>query len=130
MHKQNHPPDKEKNKGGRPMKTYPRNIVIRMACSKMEEGIIEEKVKMLNTTKSEFLRELALNGKIVSRRKALPAEVLSFNGPLNHIAANLNQLTKKHNQEFPFTAMEIAEINFLIKEIFSLTQSIKTYINS
>jgi hypothetical protein len=58
----------------------------------------------------------------------LPAEVLQLLGNLNHIAANLNQIAKKRNQEDHLNALERAELNWLKDEIKRLVEEIKTYL--
>jgi len=88
---------KLKNKGGRPVKAVKKSRVLTLKCSNYERIIIQAKAKKVNLTLSEYLREMALSGKVKLQGKALPKEVLEMTGTLNHMAANLNQLAKKSN---------------------------------
>ena len=88
---------KLKNKGGRPIKAIKKSRVLTLKCSNYERMIIQAKAKKVNLTLSEYLREMALSGKVTLQGKALPKEVLEMTGTLNHMAANLNQLAKKSN---------------------------------
>jgi hypothetical protein len=88
---------KLKNKGGRPVKIVKKSRVLTLKCSNYERMIIQAKAKKVNLTLSEYLREMALSGKVNFVGKALPKEVLELTGTLNHMAANLNQLAKKSN---------------------------------
>lgn len=88
---------KLKNKGGRPVKAVKKSRVLTLKCSNYERMIIQAKAKKVNLTLSEYLREMALSGKVNLQGKALPKEVLEMTGTLNHMAANLNQLAKKSN---------------------------------
>ena len=89
--------NKLKNKGGRPVKAIKKSRVLTLKCSNYERMIIQAKAKKVNLTLSEYLREMALSGKVSLQGKALPKEVLEMTGTLNHMAANLNQLAKKSN---------------------------------
>ena len=71
--------------------------MLTLKCSNYERMIIQAKAKKVNLTLSEYLREMALSGKVSLQGKALPKEVLEMTGTLNHMAANLNQLAKKSN---------------------------------
>ena len=88
---------KLKNKGGRPIKAIKKSRVLTLKCSNYERMIIQAKAKKVNLTLSEYLREMALSGKVNLLGKALSKEVLELTGTLNHMAANLNQLAKKSN---------------------------------
>jgi hypothetical protein len=88
---------KQKNKGGRPIKAVKKSRVLTLKCSNYERMIITAKAKKLDLTTSQYLREMALSGKVNFQGKALPKEVLELTGTLNHMAANLNQLAKKSN---------------------------------
>jgi hypothetical protein len=88
---------KLKNKGGRPVKAVKKSRVLTLKCSNYERMIIQAKARKVNLTISEYLREMALSGKVNLQGKALPKEVLEMTGTINHMAANLNQLAKKSN---------------------------------
>src|ERR1700761_5590220 len=86
-----------RNKGGRPKKAIKKDQILAVKCSLFERRAIEVRAKSVNLTISEYLREMALTGKIDIYDKALPKEVLAMSGTLNHMAANLNQIAKKRN---------------------------------
>jgi len=84
-------------KGGRPKKVVKRNQPLTVKCNIIERKVIERKAKQAGLTVSEYLRTIGLAGKIDRREKLIPEEILEYKGTLNHIAANINQITKKAN---------------------------------
>lgn len=114
-------PDK-KNKGGRPAKVIKRNKLLGVKCSIIEKKVIELKAKNSGLTVSEFLRELGLTGKIDMRKIALSKEILQFIGTLHHLAANMNQVAKKRNQNDELNAIERARLQqdcLVVKQLAS-----------
>ena len=114
-----------RNKGGRPKKETKRDLVISMKCSSQERRIIEERSQALQLSVSEYLRELGLTGKIVSRNKALPREVLLLTATLNHLAANINQIAKKRNGMDELNILERANLKVQSLELKELAATIK-----
>jgi len=117
-----------KNKGGRPKKVVKRDQQLAVMCTLLERKVIEYKAKIGNFSVSEFLRDLALSGQCVRKNKALPKEVLQFNGMLNHLAANINQIAKKRNRNDELNALERAQLNVLSNEVKQLAIAIKNYL--
>lgn len=117
-------PDK-KNKGGRPVKAIKRNKLLGVKCSIIEKKVIELKAKNSGLTVSEFLRELGLTGKIDMRKMALSKEILQFTGTLNHLAANMNQVAKKRNQNDELNAIERARLQQDCQLVKQLASDIK-----
>ena len=78
-----------RKKGGRPKKAIKKDQILAVKCSQYERRAIEVRAKSANLSVSEYLRQMALTGKIDRREKVLPKEVLAFTGTLNHTAANL-----------------------------------------
>jgi transcription termination factor NusB len=115
-----------RNKGGRPKKETKRDLVISMKCSSQERRIIEERSQSLQLSVSEYLRELGLTGKIASRNKALPREVLLLTATLNHLAANINQIAKKRNGMDELNTLERANLRVQSLELKELAATIKT----
>lgn len=96
-------------------------------CTLSERKQIEEKAVGANLSISEFLRVLALHGKVDNRIKVLPKEVLLFTATLNHLAANINQIAKQANQFGFLNPMEKEEFILLADEIKKLATNIKLY---
>ena len=71
---------------------------------------------------------MGLNGKIDMQKKVLPKEVLLFTANLNHLAANMNQVAKKRNQNDELNALERAELQHLSGTLKQLASEIKTYL--
>lgn len=113
------------NKGGRPPKAIKRNQLLAVKCTLSEKETVEQKARTLQITVSEYLREMALSGKISSRNKALPREVLTLTGTLNHVAANLNQIAKRLNMRADFDALERSELKLQVQQLKELTNQIK-----
>ena len=117
-----------KNKGGRPRKVIKKDKLIPVKCSAYERRVIVAKAKSADVSTSEYMREIALNGKIDRREKALPPEVLQLTAMLNHIAANLNQIAKKRNGIEELTAHERANLKIQSAELKQLAVNIKLHL--
>ena len=118
----------KKAKGGRPKKELKKDQLLGVKCSITERKIIAEKATMTNLTVSEYLREMGLTGKIDSRQKLLPPEVLELTGTLNHLAANLNQIAKKRNSNEQLDAFERAGLELQSQELKRLSAAIRNYL--
>ena len=119
-----------RNKGGRPLKSVKRNRTMTFKCSGYERMIIQAKAKKVQRTTSEYLREITLTGKIETKEKLIPREVLELTGTLNHMAANLNQLAKKRNTlTEDLTAMDRLTLKWQSDELKELAKKIKSYIS-
>lgn len=117
-----------KSKGGRPVKPVKRNKLLGVKCTSVEAFIIQAKAEELQLSVSEYLRKRGIDGKIDIQKKALPKEVLSLIGTLNHMAANLNQIAKKRNSFDELNALERAELQHLAKEFKQRVTDIKMYL--
>ena len=117
-----------KNKGGRPKKAVKKDQLLAVKCSLFERRAIEARAKSNNLNTSEYLREIALTGKIDRREKALPKEVLELTGTLNHMAANLNQIAKKRNGMEELNALDRATLKVQSGELKGITAQIKTFL--
>lgn len=119
----------KKNRGGRPKKAIKRDQLVAIKCTLYERTIIGSKAKKANLTVSEYLREIAIAGKIDCRNKALPKEILSFAGVLNHMAANLNQIAKKRNRNDELSPLERAELKVQSGQVKDLAVQIKNFMS-
>ena len=97
---------KIKHKGGRPKKLARREINKGIRFTKAEYYIVKQKASKAGTKICFYIREMALNGEIISR---LNEEERLFVRQLIGIANNLNQLTKKGHQEGLLTAVLMFE---------------------
>jgi hypothetical protein len=118
----------KKNRGGRPKKVVKRDQLLAIKCTLFERKTIEAKAKNANLTVSEYLREIGLTTKIDYRNKALPKEILSFTGVLNHMAANLNQIAKKRNSNDELNPLERAELKIQSGQVKDLAAQIKNFL--
>lgn len=117
----------KRNKGGRPKKAIKQNYFIGIKCSLIEKTYLKRKAKTAGLSLSEFIREAALKGQAVSQVKLIPQEILQFTATLNHLAANINQLAKKSNQNYFLDEAEKALLRMLPEEVKQLATSIKNY---
>ncbi len=117
-----------KNKGGRPKKDIKRDQQLAIMCTMAERKIIEGKAKSASVSVSEFLRTIALDGQPDRKIKTLPKEVLLFTATLNHLAANMNQVAKKRNQNDELNAIERAGLTVLSTDIKKLAIEIKNFL--
>jgi hypothetical protein len=115
-------------KGGRPKKVVKRDQLLAVKCTLLERTAIEYKAKSVGLTKSEYLRTMAMTGKIDRLTKVLPKEVLQLSGTLNHLAANMNQVAKKLNSNEFLTSLDRAGLEVDALTIKKLAQDIKTYL--
>jgi hypothetical protein len=116
------------NKGGRPLKADKRSHQLAVMCTTDERKQIEAKAMAANTSVSEFLRKIALLGQVDRKIKVLPQEILLFTATLNHLAANMNQIAKKRNQNDELNAIERASLDNLSLQIKKLATDIKNYL--
>jgi len=117
-----------RKKGGRPKKAVRKDQILALKCSLFERRAIEARAKSTNLTVSEYLREMALTGKIDIRQKAFPKEILALSGTFNHIAANLNQIAKKRNSGEELNALERADLKVQSGQMKALASEVKSYL--
>jgi len=117
-----------RNKGGRPKKAVKKDQILAVKCSLFERRAIEARAKSTNLTVSEYLREMALTGKIDIRQKTFPKQVLALSGTFNHIAANLNQIAKTRNSGEVLNAFERADLKVQSGEMKALASQVKSYL--
>ena len=117
-----------KKKGGRPQKAVKKDQLLAVKCTRSERFIIESKAKSANLNVSEYLREIAMTGKIDRQGKALPREVLNFTATLNHMAANFNQIARKRNGKEELSLIERTSLRIQSVQIKELAIQIKSYL--
>jgi len=114
-------------KGGRPRKPDKRDQQLAVMCTRTEREIIESKAGNLFISVSQFLREAGIKAEVVMRVKQIPREILLLTGTLNHLAANLNQIARKRNQNDELNALERAQLQSLRTELARIAATIKLY---
>lgn len=87
---------------GRPVKSVRKEIRTTIRFTRPEYFVIKEKAVKAGIKPSVYLRQLGINGGIISR---LTAEERQFVRPLIGMANNLNQLAKACHQEGVLRAM-------------------------
>ena len=97
---------KIKHKGGGPKKVVRREIIKGIRFTKAEYYVIKQKASKAGIKVCFYIREMALQGKIISR---LEEEERLFVRQLIGMANNLNQLTKKGHQEGLLTSVLMFE---------------------
>ena len=118
-----------KSKDGRPKKAIKRDQLMAIKCTLYERKVIEARARSVNLSISEYLRETGLTGKIDSRNKALPKEVLNFTTTLNHMGANLNQIAKKRNGTDELSPLERAELKVQSGRLKEIAVEVKVILN-
>lgn len=78
---------------GKKYKYRSRSIQIIFFVNKRERALIEKRAKSFNSL-SEYLRDIAMKGKIVER---VPSINLNHYTELNRIGNNINQMTRRLN---------------------------------
>jgi hypothetical protein len=118
----------KRNKGGRPKKAIKKDQILALKCTLFERRSIEARAKSTGLTVSEYLREIALTGKIDMRKKSLPKEVLLLTGRINHTAANLNQIAKKRNSGEDLNPIDRANLRVQSDDLKEVAIIIKTFL--
>ena len=111
--------EKKKNKGGRPAKKLKRDSKMGFNATLVERTVIQAKAKQSGLKAADYLRDLALRGKL---RQVPTAEELQLFRDLSGVANNLNQLTKEAHQQnlsalVPKVLRTLDEIHHLIKHL-------------
>lgn len=119
-----------RKRGGRPPKAVRKDQLLAFKCSLLERKIIETKAKNAQLSVSEYIREMAITGKINMGNRTIPKEILRFTGTLNHLAANLNQVAKKRNRYDVLSFIERAALQVQSEEIKALAKQIKQVLNT
>jgi len=86
----------KKNKGGRPVKKIKREYSIGFYASLKEKTIIQEKSSKAGARVADYVRELAVNGKV--RKRDTPEQIQLYKD-IRGAVNNLNQLTKEAHKE-------------------------------
>ena len=120
--------DHFKNKGGRPPKAVKKDQLLGVKCTLIERRAIQAKAKSAGLSVSEYLCKIGLTGRVDTRQKALPKQVLRFFGDMHHTAANINQIAKKRNQLDELNAFDRATLKELVPIIKEGVQIIKLYL--
>lgn len=108
-----------KQKGGRPKKAITKNIRAAVRFSATEYFIIKEKAKFAGLRPSEFLRQTAIQAKVIPR---ITKEDLQLLRQLAGLSTNINQVAKACHKEGLFQAMRYFEqyqsaIDAIIKQL-------------
>lgn len=88
------------------MKQVKREIIKGIRFTKVEYYVVKQKASKSGNGITDYIRQMALNGKIISR---LNEEERQFVRQLIGVANNINQLTKKGHQEGFLTAVLMFE---------------------
>ncbi len=117
-----------RSKGGRPKKAIKQKEFIGITCTMLEKTYLLQKAKETGLRLSEIIREAALKGQAVRQIKLIPKEILQFTAMLNHLAANINQIAKKCNQNYDLDEAEKVLLSTLPTDIKLLAQNIKNHL--
>lgn len=90
--------EKTKKKPGRPKSPVPSIRIVGVRLTSIQFKLIEAYANKSEMTISEYMRSMALNGKIELYKRSFPKEAIALIGTFNHIAANLNSLAHRNNR--------------------------------
>ncbi len=96
----------KKKKAGRPAKTIKKEIRACVRFTRYEYFIIKEKAAEAGVNASVYIRQTAINGKIIPR---LSEDELHFVRQLAGMSSNMNQVAKVCHREGLFEAMQYFE---------------------
>lgn len=97
---------KKKGRGGRPEQTIKRDIRLTVRLTKKEHFILLGRAGQAALTPSEYIRQLAIKGKVISR---LTAEQMQLVRQLAGLSNNINQVARICHRESLFEAMKYFE---------------------
>jgi hypothetical protein len=118
----------KKRSGGRPKKLVKRDQLLGVKCTLLERTSIAQKAKSLALSVSDFLRTTALaNPGDAAPKKVLPKEVLEIKATLNHTAANINQISRRHNHGDALSHLDRARLMALQDEVRNVIVIITKY---
>ena len=107
--------EKQRNKGGRPIKKIKRESHIRVRLTSSEHFLISEKSTKAGMRISDWFRRSALRSKVLSRMSADDLKNLRM---LSGMANNLNQLTRlAHSQGLLVVERRCRELLVLIDNV-------------
>jgi len=109
-----------KHTGGRPKKAVRKEVVKGIRFKKAEYFIIKQKAAKTGTNVCNYIRQVSINGKIVSQ---LSEDERNYVRQLTGMANNLNQLTKKAHQEGLFS------VTFFLEKYKNLVDEILEKMN-
>lgn len=120
--------EERKRSGGRPKKQVKRDQLLGVKCTLLERTTIEQKARSLALTVSDFLRTLALTRTgDPAPKKVLSKELLQRIGMLNHIAANINQIARRHNRGDALSLMDRQWLFGLESEIKEISYNLSIH---
>ena len=117
----------KKNKGGRPTVPIKKNKVISVKCTATDKMTIRGKARAAQTTVSELLLKLGLEGKIDRSKSTLPADANKLISIVNNIANNINQIAKKLHQTGQSTPYWKEQLEFHLGELKKIELTINSY---
>lgn len=113
--------NEKKNTGGRPKKTFKKDVILRIRVDRQDLFILREKARLSGASLSKYIREAAVNGGVVRAR--LTNEQMAFIRQFAGVGNNLNQVVKEFNKagmmkaavHFQETASRIDELLKFLK---------------
>ena len=96
----------KRKRSGRPLKAIKKEVRACVRFSHHEYFILKEKARQAGVNISEYLRQTAIQAKVISR---LTTEELHFVRQLAGISNNMNQVAKVFNQKGLFEGMKYFE---------------------
>lgn len=92
-------PEKSKRKpGGRPKSLLPADRKVGIRLTHIQFKLIEAYAIKSEMTISEYMRTMALKGKVELFKRSFPKEAINLISTFNHIAANINNLAHRNNR--------------------------------
>lgn len=86
-----------------------------------EKHLIHERVKLLNLSLSEYLRQMALNGVVVNVDYT---EIKNMTQEINRVGVNINQITKRMNETHEVYAADVEAVKESLEKIWQLQRYI------
>lgn len=117
----------KKGKGGRRKKAVKKDQVLHVKCSLLDKTTIHGRAKNVGVSISQYMREIALTGKIDRKDKTFPKEVLQLIALLHNIASNINQAVKKLNSTGVLTPFWKQQLEFHLGELEKIEGKINSY---
>jgi len=124
-------PEKSKRKpGGRPKSLVPADRKVGIRLTHIQFKLIEAYAIKSEMTISEYMRSMALNGKIELYKRSFPKEAIALIATFNRIAANLNSLAHKNNRGDFLTQDDKAGLREWLKTFIIHRNKLEEYIKN
>jgi hypothetical protein len=97
-------------------------------CTAIEQKYILSRARQSGLSLSAYMRRIALQG-FIDKDKALPSEVLTFLGQLQHMSVQLEVISRKRLDDEDLNAIDRAEPAAVKATVEGLVEQIRNFLS-